>query len=51
MKHRWFIDHKGRVHRVRMNEEEIRERWAYLAGFVGTCLLFGIVVTIASGIL
>ena len=51
MKHRWFVDHKGRIHRVRVTEEEIRERLAYLAGFVGTCLLFGIVVTIASGIL
>ena len=51
MKHRWFIDHKGRVHRVRMSEEEIRERRDYWLSFVGMCLLFGIVVTIASGIL
>ena len=51
MRYRRFRDCAGRVHVVERSEEEIRAGWQYAAGFLGTCLLWGAVMTVVSGIL
>lgn len=48
---RVFVDHAGRFHRVSMTREEITEGVKYWAVFAATTLAFGIILTIASGIL
>ena len=50
MRHRTFIGHDGRIHRVRKTEEEIREGRRYWTVFFGVCLLWGVVMALASGI-
>ena len=51
LKHRYFVDHAGRLHRVRKSEDEIYEGWKFAAGFVAVTTFCGVVLTIASGIL
>ena len=52
MKHyRRFRDAEGRMHTVRMTDEEVHERRVYWAGFVTICIVSATVLTIVSGIL
>ena len=34
-----------------MDDEETIRKWGYVFGFVATCVLWAVVITVASGIL
>ena len=48
---RRFVDHAGRIHRVEVSHEEMKDRALYWIGMSAVSIVFLIVTTIASGVL
>ena len=48
---RRFVDHAGRIHRVEVSSEEIRDRALYWVGMMTVSVMFLVAVTVASGVL
>lgn len=51
MKHRFFRDHTGRIHRVERSREEIADGRRYLAGVVAVSVAFFLATTVAAGLI
>lgn len=51
MKHRFFVDHAGRIHRVERSREEVVANRLYWAGVVAVSIAFFLITTVAAGLI